>query len=259
MSKKKHVPYVARTSSISSTSMTPTTTLIKKYLVPTVYYTEEAKATIDYLVAKARTEIGWLGLVEKLGVDFLIKEIIVPKQVVSAATTEITAEDFLNAACALVEAGKNSEELYYWGHSHVRFAVAPSTQDELQVEEYLSNVDFFIRGIYNKFGDSKVDVYDVTRGVVHQCVDDKLMDPVLSPEMSSKLDALVKESVTVKVFKPVKSNGGKHHGYRAPSLYEEQRQRQLQESMSLNPDQEALDDYFNSQEYLDDYAPGGPM
>ena len=212
---------------IESRSTEPETTVLLEpdnLYMPTVYYTEEVWATIRYLVDKCPDEIGWLGLVDYDGADYLVTEIFVPKQKVSGAETDITAETMSNLALEIDELGKDISKLYYWGHSHVNMGVSPSGQDESQVESYLFDKDFnpivdtFIRGIYNKQGRSKVDVYDTVNNVVHQCVNNHIHMPSLSKDHEKKLDQLMKKNVSKAIYnvprkKPVQQQRHLNNGY----------------------------------------------
>lgn len=192
---KKHTTY------INSSSMQRTTTPLRLKppepvpQMPSVYYTKEVWESITYLVDKCTQEIGWLGLVEEYQGWYLVTEIFIPEQEVSSATTDIEPEALAALTMQLLDEGKDPNQLRYWGHSHVNMQVSPSTTDELQIQEYLQDVDFFIRGIYNKKGDSKVDVYDVRTRHVHQCVFNDLYVEAISDKRKKELDELLKTNV----------------------------------------------------------------
>jgi len=139
--------------------------------IPAVYYTPEVWAVITLAVQHCTKEVGWLGMVTKLdNGDYLIDKIYIPEQTVSGAETDISADAMAALAAEIFAEGDDPSRLKYWGHSHVNMGVGPSGQDETQVEEYLDSHSVFLRGIYNKRGESKVDIYDRTQGVVFQCV-----------------------------------------------------------------------------------------
>lgn len=161
---------------------------------PTVYYTVEAHASIEYIVNKCPTEIGWLGLVEDVPGGYMITQIYIPEQEVTATTTEIETEGMANLFMHLIEQGVDTSKVRYWGHSHVNMGVSPSTRDEDQIADYLETSPLFIRGIYNKKGVSKVDVFDVTQGFVFECVSTGIHKPI-SAGMLDYLDAALKSNV----------------------------------------------------------------
>lgn len=160
------------------------------FKTPVVYYAPGVKEQIDYIIKKCADEVGWLGLVEKHPekMEFTITEIFVPEQEVHGSETDISAETMGKLAHQLIEQDKDVGQLYYWGHSHVNMGVSPSAQDEQQVAEYLEHCRWFIRGIYNKAGLNKVDVYDAQRGIVFQCVTNEKKNLGLSDEVVATLD-----------------------------------------------------------------------
>jgi hypothetical protein len=206
----------SKSASFDTTSDSPETEQLFEYEYPKppkVFYTDTAWATIRYLVDSVSTEVGWLGLVETETndkdevVSFTITDIYIPEQKVNGAETDIAAETLCDLAVELEESGKESEKLIYWGHSHVNMGVSPSTQDEVQVEEFLDNgCKLFIRGIYNKHGHSKVDIYDVDNNCAHQCVWNGPMPLPIDKNFSDRLDKLIKKNVkqTKSYMSPIK-------------------------------------------------------
>jgi hypothetical protein len=162
-------------------------------VTPRVFYAPGIWEQIHYLVAQCSKEVGWLGLVEKIDNDYLITEIFVPEQIVNGAETDISSNAMAALALQLLAENKDPSKLRYWGHSHVNMAVSPSSTDETQVAEYLETCNYFIRGIYNKRSETKVDIYDRDRGVAYQCVTNSTC--YLTKEMTDKLDALIKANV----------------------------------------------------------------
>lgn len=209
----------------SATSTQPTTSPLRRrdepqVEPPQVIYTTEAWQTIQYIVSKCAKEVGWLGLVEKHGNDYWVTEVFIPEQEVTSVTTEIEAEAMAALAMWMMDNDRDPSQMYYWGHSHVNMGVSPSGQDETQLEEYLHNCNVFIRGIYNKKGDSKVDIFDTEAGVVHQCVDNYPEHALLSDELRKRLDKELKDNVTDAPAYSYNSgyNGGKQGGYQTPSV-----------------------------------------
>lgn len=158
---------------------------------PRLFYTEMVFNEIKYLVQKCTKEVCWFGAVEKMGNDYLVTQIFVPKQKVTAASAEIDASDLSDIALEL----EDPSSLYYWGHSHVNMDVRPSGTDEQQFTEYLNDCDVMIRGIYNKAGKTKVDIADTKTGILHQCVENGPMRTPLSAESQAKIDAWIKDNV----------------------------------------------------------------
>lgn len=196
-------PSPKRTVTISSKSATRTVTPLKKETPasPIVYYSLTAWQKLWILVSECNQEIGWLGTVTKRpDGNFIIEDIYIPKQVVSAATTEIEPEAVAELALELDTSGIDPSTLRYWGHSHVNMDVSPSLTDELQIEEYLDSADWFIRGIYNKLGKSKVDIYDTKANLIFQCVENLLEPAPLPPGMLEEIQKQIQNNVTEESF-----------------------------------------------------------
>jgi proteasome lid subunit RPN8/RPN11 len=164
---------------------------------PTVYYTWQVKRKMDLIVSTCTQEVGWMGLVEttKEG-DFVIIDVFVPEQEVHATETEISADALCKLALELMEKDIGSDKLFAWYHSHVNMGVSPSTQDETQVEEFLENCPIFIRGIVNKKGESKVDVYYRDHGVAYTCVPTRTLLPALDEDTQKALLDDIEKNVT---------------------------------------------------------------
>lgn len=239
--------------SVSSSALTQCTTPLREEPPLEVRYTPEVWQTISYIVDKQPLEVGWLGLVEETDYGYLITDVFVPKQTVSAAETDIDEDAMAELAIALDDEGKDIGQLLYWGHSHVNMAVSPSAQDEDQVTAFLENCPVFIRGIYNKRGESKVDVYDVARNVIHQCVPDLIDYPALPDERIAALDVVLKTNVEKRVYKPHTQPGkpGAHNwSYKD---YHRQQQLAYQRLSPLASDVPSWDSYDADEDDLDGY------
>jgi hypothetical protein len=171
---------------------------------PVINFTREAWVKQCYLVEKSSKEVGWFAMVDydEQSNEFTITEIVIPKQEVNMIETDIGKEDLADAALELIQQGKDTSKLYAWFHSHVNMGVSPSGQDEYQVEDFLEDlvdhpsVPAFIRGIQNKKGDLKLDVYYMHHGIVHQNVDFYVIhddDPQWYKDIDAEIAAKVKE------------------------------------------------------------------
>jgi hypothetical protein len=174
-----------------------------------------------HLVAKCSKEVGWFALVDYDPVDetFVIDEIVIPEQIVTATETNIGKEDLANAAMKLIEAGKDTSRMYAWFHSHVNMGVGPSGQDEYQVEDFLEDladqptVPAFIRGIQNKRGELKLDVYYVQHGIAFQNVDHYVLYDD-DPQWTKDIDDIIKDNVKEQVYQSYVYPGV---GYKPPA------------------------------------------
>lgn len=188
---KGKVPYKPQW--LQSSSMSKVVTpMFKGPAAPTVLYTEKAWAKIQYLVKQAVGEVGWIGLVDKRADgNYIITDVFVPKQLVTGTTTNIDAQAINKLITDLITSGVYNDNMLYWGHSHVHMQCSPSTTDEEQVQEYIESMEdtgYYIRGIYNKRGESKVDVYVKEapgKGWVFQCVDNYVLCELSENEMNA--------------------------------------------------------------------------
>lgn len=243
-------------SDIDSSSMQPAITpLYEEPPMPVVYYTPQVRAVINHLVAVNTAEVGWLGLVEQVNDnDYLVYKLYVPKQTVHSAETDIDSDAMANLGIEITEAGLPAEDLYYWGHSHVNMQVSPSGQDEAQIEEFLeAGCKRFIRGIYNKQGHSKVDVYDVPRNVVYQCVREDV-EVSLTAEEIEHLDAVIKANVT-KAPPPVYKKTNVKRSPVISNLPANNYHSQMQQPFYYSNTFDHLDDVA-IEDYSDDYNDG---
>lgn len=209
MSQKKK----KKSHNLKSTAMNPVVTSITPRTPPTVFFTDTAWAKLWQLIDVCKKEVGWFGTVEEFdNGDFLIEDIFVPEQEVTLAETDIKSEAMAQLALDLEMRGIDSTKLRYWGHSHVNMAVSPSATDEDQIAEYLDDVEWFIRGIHNKRGEQKIDVYDVNAGFIYQCVDGCRLPAELGETESAEFLADVKANVVERVYTPAwKSNNGNNN------------------------------------------------
>jgi len=130
--------------------------------IPKIYISKDALKDMYVIVQSCSEEVGWLGTVDRVEGGFHIKEIFVPDQEVHSTTCEISPDGVSEVAMRLLKR-KNGDKmvnsLRFWGHSHVNMGVFASQQDEDQFEEFYDNCDFFIRGVFNKKGETYFTIY----------------------------------------------------------------------------------------------------
>lgn len=212
---------------LRSSSMDPVTTPMFPTQVPirpTVMYTDKAWAKIQHMIHNNTLEIGWWGTVRKDGNTYTIEDVFVPKQVVSGGTTEISGDGLNKVVDDLLVQQGHADNLLYWGHLHPTFSCTPSHTDEKTTQGFVDNTDpgsFFIRGIYNKKGESKVDIYQkdvvspssphLNSGWIFQNVLNTRIPAVLSPDelvqFKETCKANVEEYVPVVKRTPIASGG----------------------------------------------------
>jgi len=126
--------------------------------IPKVLMTREAYSRMWHFVDLATQEVGWLGAVRVTPHgDYLIEEVFLLEQEVSAAQTELSSEGQAKLVQHLIDTRPDGVEvanrILFWGHSHVRMSTTASFQDDKQMETLKENgCPWFVRGIFNKLG-----------------------------------------------------------------------------------------------------------
>lgn len=178
---------------------------------PTIEITEKALIDISALVAVVDTEVGWYGKVEWTPeFNLRITEILVPTQQCHSATTEISGaaltdmcqEIIAEEAKAGVPLDKSAiYSIRYWGHSHVNMGVGASGRDDDQMKDFgEGNVEYMIRGIHNKKGETQFDIYYYKNGKIFMRFVDVAWEVVNETERFKeqvlKMEEIVKERVS---------------------------------------------------------------
>jgi len=139
--------------------------------VPTVFMTREVYSRMWHFVDIAAEEVSWYGTVRITPYgNYLIDEVFLPKQEVSATQTEISTEGLALLGQDLIDNRPNGVEtanrLRFWGHSHVNMGTSPSPQDDTQMGKFSEDgCQWFIRGILNKLGRMEFTIYLWEAGV----------------------------------------------------------------------------------------------
>ena len=213
--RRQALKYDVSTTSLTASGVVPIKGATKYPNEPTIYFTREAWVKQCHLVAKCPMEVGWFALVDYDETDnsFTITELVIPNQEVTHAETDIGKEDLADAAMELIEAGKDTGKMYAWFHSHVDMGVSPSAQDEYQVEDFLEDLDdqpevpAFIRGIQNKKGDLKLDVYYIQHGIAYQNVNYGVIYDD-DPQWKTDIEGEIATKVTARKFQQYGGAGG---------------------------------------------------
>lgn len=131
--------------------------------IPIVEITDRAYHDMLYLVDIVPVEVGWLGTVTVIGNVYRIDEVFILDQEVNGTQCELSADSIAEWATKELLSHENGVDrvnrLRFWGHSHGLMGTAPSGQDDRQTEEFRGDCDFFVRGIFNKIGAARFDVY----------------------------------------------------------------------------------------------------
>lgn len=130
----------------------------------TVFITPEGHSRMWHLVDMAEGEVGWFGTVKTVPGGFLIEEVFLMEQEVSAAQIDVSADGLAKLGMYLMETRDDGVDLvnrlFFHGHSHVYMGTTPSLPDERHMEEMRSNgCPYFIRAILNKHGRMEFTVF----------------------------------------------------------------------------------------------------
>lgn len=196
----------------------PSTTTPSVFGLPKILVTPDALHDMNDLVQLHDKEISWLGVVSPVGrCDFLIERIFLIEQTCSAAQTEMSTEGLAKLAAEILALAGGTElynKLRFWGHSHVNMGVTPSQPDDEQMRTFIQDCDdYFIRGIFNKAGVARFDLFWIKTGI-------RIMEAqweLQQPARASRLDYW-KSQIASKVKDPVLpqtgTQGGTHYGPR---------------------------------------------
>lgn len=140
----------------------------------TLFFTDEAWAKMTMLLQEFDKEVAWHGVAYRLDTEgkdeYVITDILVYPQEVSAATVEMDVEKY---AKWLMENDEDErfQNIHMQGHSHVRMAPNPSATDITHQEEILAQLDddnFYIFMIYNKSFSRNIKIYDMKKNILFE-------------------------------------------------------------------------------------------
>lgn len=172
---------------------------------PRILVSREAYEDMFVLVDECKQEVGWLGSVDRIGSDFLVKEVFLFDQEVHGATCELTPDGLAAFATEILSSRRDGMEvansLRFWGHSHVNMGTSPSGQDESQLRELANSCgDFFVRAILNKNGRMEFTIIMVSIGVVIHDAAWELYEPQADEVRRQKWQAEIASKVKEKTF-----------------------------------------------------------
>lgn len=138
----------------------------------TVFITASAYLKMLTYVLKSEKEIAWHGTVltdfEKYPNKYFITNAFLYPQLVSGATVTTDQTKYNNWTMELEDEVFNSMRLQ--GHSHVNFAVSPSSVDTTFYEELVQNLhngEFYIFMIMNKKQELYFRIYDTANNIMY--------------------------------------------------------------------------------------------
>lgn len=181
---------------------------------PVVHFLPEASAKMWSLVNNSSKEVGWHGLATRVKDGYLIRDIILFPQTVTAATVQTDDDEYVNWLNSLSDA--DFDMLRFHGHSHVNMGVSPSGVDTTYYSRVLTDVkDFYIFMILNKNWGYHILIYDVEKNLMFNTKDLVLDDPLRQTDWA---EAQIKKFV--KEPKPAYQYQSGISAYAQPSYYD---------------------------------------
>ena len=148
-------------------NITTETLLLKQGIdKPTVFITTTAYSKMLALINSSDKELAWYGTATRVLHNYLIEDIFVYPQSVTAATVDADEE-----ACAkwfMELPDETINKLCFQGHSHVNMSASPSGRDTTNWQKFanlLKPGEFYILCIGNKRGEFYWNIYDTACNV----------------------------------------------------------------------------------------------
>ena len=138
----------------------------KRRAKTTLCFTTKAYTKMIALVNEFDEEVAWHGLAERKGDGYLIYDIIIYPQKVTAATVVTDQEEYQNWLIQSPDEIINNIRMQ--GHSHVNMGTTPSGTDESLYKEIVKQLEgdmFYIFIIWNKKQERTIWICDKKKGV----------------------------------------------------------------------------------------------
>lgn len=178
---------------------------------PKIILPFQVQMDIQKIVDSTNNEVGWIGECVHEGNDvYRVLNVFVPEQYAVGTTTEIYDEGLANIIDQHPEF--DISKFRYWGHSHAKMGISPSSQDHKMMKEFAESCDFFVGTIHNQ--DGKIHGYsiDTTKGLFYDGIDVEVEYP--DYQYSQDWAKIIKERVsTVRPYSKTTSTGKAYGGY----------------------------------------------
>ena len=178
----------------------------------TVYFTADAWTKMVALIHQFNDEVAWHGVAERIegeGDNYLISDILVYPQEVSAATVNTDQQEYEKWMMDLDDNTFNN--LRFQGHSHVRISPTPSTVDlthQKKIVEQLEDDMFYIFMIWNKEFKYTAKIYDMKKNALFETNDVE----VQMVNSSTGLSKFITEAKSMVKRKTYQYSGGSGQG-----------------------------------------------
>ena len=166
----------------------------------TLRISPEAFSQMMLLIQSTNLEVGWHGIIKRVEEnksDFLLENILLYPQTVSAATIDADQTKYPLWAMKLPDEQFNN--LRFHGHSHVMMATSPSGVDMSFREDLLGQFKdgFYVFLIINKKLETTCQIYDMD---LNYLFDNNEVDIVIGNNLGSEIGAANKEMVVTRTY-----------------------------------------------------------
>lgn len=165
-----------------------------------VFISPESKEKLDLYIRLCQEEISGLGFARVEGNDFIIEDIMLLPQEVTAGSTDLNNEDVSKFMVSLIKDDIDPSLIKTWWHSHVNGKCFWSSTDNNTIDRF--NNDWMVSIVGNHSGEYnvRVDLYKPFRVTL-----DELDLQIYRPE-DLRLEAKIRAEITEKVKKKVHDN-----------------------------------------------------
>lgn len=179
-------------------------------------FTEKAWTKMQALLREFDKEVAWHGVVERgENNDYLVSDILVYPQQVSAANVEMDTEEYAKwIQEGILSGDERYDHFYFQGHSHVNMGTTPSSVDLNHQEEILNKLrdtGFYVFVIWNKRNERNIKIYDLAKNTLFE-TGDVSVEVVEEEDGVEKFVREAKKLVRNKTYTPAGGYGGAYGG-----------------------------------------------
>lgn len=180
--------------------------------IPKVFISSEANAKMNFYVNNVTAEVSGLGIISQKEGIFLIEDIYIFKQEVTAIDTVLDQKEIAMLIVKMVKNGQDPSKLRLWWHSHDNMPVFWSVTDDNTISSFRKTTDWFISIVKNKTGENlcRLDLFKPFSITLETPLN--VLSPILDGKKQEELLSEIATKVTIKkAVKPVKKGG--HYVY----------------------------------------------
>lgn len=185
---------------------------------PTIYIASKAYMKMLMYILTTSTEIAWHGTVTRKNNSFLISDVYLYPQTITAATVN-TDQDAYQTWLAEIEDDNTVNNMRFQGHSHVNMTTSPSGVDTNLYKDILQTLtkeDYYIFTIMNKRLEANWYLYDLKTNTLYETADINII--VLDETQHDLLENIAQEKAEYcKTYKYTCNNYKNYNKVKLPS------------------------------------------